>query len=510
MGTTALIVLQSSLGTLIGDSQGEYSSGYTDAINNASKEISDDLFVPLDNMDLITGNILPPFLWSTTALLDFYSEPSGTLLKTTDGDYIRRGSTSAKITASGANDVLYIDSTDYPRLLNVMGKTIEFKDYAHPVDADDDAFLTIQYTESDGTSTTANSTTECDSGEFTLLEKEQAIPDDIKQIQFRMRVLTTLQNVYFDMPRVTGLTVREYLLPKDFQDGYLSRVQIQTSSYSDDACDDLHPTSWETVYGWRIIEEGGYKYLRLPAGYPNERQIRLIGYKMLETLSDGADTASIDGEQVNLLLAYAAGKLFQIESQTLQYNIDDYTDDITAIDTEIDTPVASIDTLKTTIATADTALNVITTAIATATTAVDAVASDIATLQTVIDTAVTNVATVASEDISRYEAAIARNQAQINRDEARRGELKALRDNLIVKRAAKDADIKRLDDQRQRLDDEIARFEAERNRISQKRSEFKDRMARLKLRSLEWFAEYYKLLPGLKMTPPTATMKVGF
>lgn len=604
MGTTELLALQTSLGVLIGDSNDTYSSNYTKAINNASAEIHDVLFIPLDNMDLITGNILPTFLWSTAALLDFYSEPSGTLLKTTDGDYIRRGSSSAKITASGANDVLYIDSTDYPRLLDTMGKSVEFKDYAYPVDADDDAFLTIQYTKSDGTSVTVNSTTECDSGEFTLLEKSQAIPDGIKQIQFRMRVLTTNQNVYFDMPLLTGADVREYLLPTDFQGGHLSSVEVQTLGDADD----LHPTRWETVYDWKIIEDGGYKYLRLPADYTTKRQIRLIGYKALETLSSGTNTISIDGERVNLLLSYAAFKLFEIESQEIQYIVDGYTSAITDIDTEIDTPVASINTLKATITTADTALNDITTDIATATTAVDLVATQIetvdtditgvqtgidtiitaiateetaldditaviatannginnvaasiATTQLLIDAAVTAVATVASEDISRYEALIARNQAVIDgkvavrdqetakrdyllikrtakvddlrrldddikrmidartryldkrsRIQDKRDEVKAKRANLIVKRDAKDADIKRLDDQRKRLDDEITRFEAERNRIAQKRNESKDVMANLKLRSLEWLAKYNRLLPSLRMTLPAVTMKVGF
>ncbi|KKK61028.1 hypothetical protein LCGC14_3018430, partial [marine sediment metagenome] len=320
MGTTALSVLQSSLGTLIGDSQGEYSSNYTGAINNASKEISSALFIPLDNMDLITGNILPPFIWATTATLDFYTEPTGTLLKNTDGAYIWNGSSSAKLTASGTDDTIYIDSDAYPRLLDLMDKTIDYKCWAYPVDAAADAFLTIYTVQKDGTAQTLNSTTTTYAGKKCLIELEdQSINDDIEHIAFRMRVNTTLQNVYFDMPRATGMTVREYLLPQDFQDGQLSSVGIQTSGYADDACDDLHPAAWDTVYDWEIVTEGVYKYLRLPAGYSNERRIRLKGYRRLETLSDDSDTASIEGEQVNLLLSYAAYKLFEVESQEIQY-----------------------------------------------------------------------------------------------------------------------------------------------------------------------------------------------
>ena len=604
MGTTTLTSLETSLGVLIGDSNSDYSGNYDNAINNASKEISDVLFIPLDNMDLVTGNILPPFNWATSSTLDFYTEPTGSAVKVTDGAYIWNGSTSAKVTASGDNDKLSLVSGDYHRLLDIMGKDVSLKCWIYS-QTSDDAFLKIKTWQADGTAQELDSTTTTYAGKKNLIELEdQSINDDLSIAEIWMYVATDTKWSYFDMPRLIGGNVREYLLPQDLQDGHLSSVQVQTTG----DCDDLHPTRWESVYGWKIISEGVYKYLRLPSGITKAKRIRLRGYKPLEQLSTGTDTISIDDEQVNLLLSYSAYKLFEIEGQEIQYIVDGFTDAITAIDTEIDTPVASIDTLKTTIATADTALNAITatvatattavdavaseietvdvtitgvqtnidtvitsiateetaldaitTAVATATTNVDAVASDIATLQTVIDTAVTAVATVASEDISRYEAAIARNQGQIARDEARRGELKALRDNLkvkrdakvddirrldddikrmvdartryqdkrarlqdkrdevkakranlIVKRDAKDADIKRLDDQRQRLDDEIARFEAERNRVSQKRGESENVMSKLKLRSLEWLAKYNILLPALKMAPPPSTMKVGW
>ncbi len=575
--TTALSVLQSGLGTLIGDSNDEYSSNYTNAINNASKEIPDVLFIVLDNMDLITGNILPPFNWATSSTLDFYTEPTGTLAKNTDGTYIWNGSSSASVLASGSNDKLYLSSNDYPRLLDIMNKSVDFKCWVYPVDSAADAFLKIKTWQADGTAQELDSTTTTYAGKKNLIEMEsQSINDDLSLIEIWLRVATTAQTVYFDMPRLTGTTIREYLLPKDFQDGHLSRVEVQT--WGD--VDDLHSPNWQPVYDWSIIPDGADKYLRLPASYGSERRIRLKGYKALEQLSDSSDTISIDAERVNLLLSYAAFKLFEMESQEIQYTIDNYTTDITAIDTEIDTPIASIDTAKTNIATftssiatvdteiatedtaitgvatdiatqvtniatAVTALDAITAAIATATTAVDGVASDIATLQGVIDTAVTNVATIASEDISRFEAAIARNQGQITRDIARRDALIVKRDNLMVKRSAKDddvrriddikkrledkrdalqdkrarllvekdglvGDIKRMDDLRQRLADEIARFEAERIRIHQKRNESKSVMARLKERSLEWLGKYNVLLPSLKMTPPQVTMKVGW
>lgn len=285
-------------------------------IARAIQHIYPHLYRSVDNRDLITGNILPPFNWSTTALLDVYAEPSGTLLKTTDGDYFRKGSSSARVTASGANDVISIDSTDYPRLLDLMNTTIDFKCWAHPVDADDDAFLTIQYTESDGTSVTVNSTTECDTGQFTLLKiEDQAIPDDIVQIQFRLRTLTTLQNVYFDQPRVTGRDVTEYLLPSDFQDGRRPRVQIQTSGYADDICDDLLPIHWEEIHDYEVFNDGTYWYLRLPTGIPSERQIRLQANLPLEEVDDDAETISLIGERLQLIVQYAAHLLYEEAGQ---------------------------------------------------------------------------------------------------------------------------------------------------------------------------------------------------
>lgn len=284
------------------------------AIETARKQIYPDLFRFLDNRDLITGNILPPFNWSTTALLDVYTEPTGTLLKTTDGDYVRGGSSSAKVTGSGANDVLSIDSTDYPRLLDLMGNSIDFKCWAYPVDAADDAFLTIQWTTSAGASATVNSTTACPKGQFTLLEiEDQAIPDDIVQIQFRMRVLTTAQNVYFGQPRVTGLDIHEYLLPKDAQDGLVTRVFVQSTGSADDACDDLHP-QFQEIFDSHTIDDGSYKYLYLPTSL-SERQIRLIGYYPLETLSAAADTITPDGKEIELLIAYAKYIFYKQRSQ---------------------------------------------------------------------------------------------------------------------------------------------------------------------------------------------------
>jgi len=202
-----------------------------------------------------------------------------------------------------------------------MGKTITFKCWAYPVDTADDATIQIYTIKADGTTTqTLTSTTSNPEGAWTLLELEdQAINDDIVEIQFRFRSKTNATHACFDAARVTGRDLYEYLLPTDFKNGTISQVYIQTSGYSDDACDDLQPRYWERVFGYSTINDGTYKYLRLPSLYSNNRQIRLIGYCPLESLSAStnalaaAKTISLDGEKLNLLIAYAKYKLYQAQ-----------------------------------------------------------------------------------------------------------------------------------------------------------------------------------------------------
>ena len=287
------------------------------AINNAIRDIYPALHRKLEDRSLITGNILPPFNWSSTSALRLYTSPTGTLAKNTDMAYIWRGLTSAKVIASGADDVLQINSNDYPFLLDLMGKTITFKDWVYP-EVTDDAFLTIYTLKADGTAQTLNSTTSCPAGKKTLLELEdQAINDDIQYIEFRLRVHTTTKYAYFDAPRVTGRNLYDYLLPEDFQNGSVSKVRIQTSGYSDDTCDDLHPTTWELIYNWatipKLIGTTTYTYIRLPYLYGSKRQIELSGHCPLETLSADTDTISLDGEKLNLLIACAAYLLYEME-----------------------------------------------------------------------------------------------------------------------------------------------------------------------------------------------------
>ena len=313
MSTFTLSVLMGKLGVLIGDDKGAYIDKYQNALNNAIEEIYPALHYNLDNTELITGNILPPFNWATTSTLDVYTEPTGTLAKTTTAGYFRNGESSAKVTASGADDAIVLDSNAYPRLLDLMDNTVSLKCWAMPEDAND-AFLDIITTDSDGSDTTKSSTTACPAGVFTLLKiTDYSVPDDITRLRVKLRVHTTLKYVYFDPPRLTGKTIYEYLLPSDFQKGEVLQVKLQSSSYSDDACDDLHPRFDTLITNFDEITDGGYKYLKLPA-LTSKRRIRLIGDCPLENMTSGTITVTLDDDRrLQLLLTYAAHLVYEMK-----------------------------------------------------------------------------------------------------------------------------------------------------------------------------------------------------
>lgn len=298
-----------------------YKYSYTDcqvAINDAIRETYPVLFRPLEDRTLVTGNILPDNsfeLWVASDNPSFYSASNATLTRTTTAGLIRGalGTTSMKVTDSGSGDgYAYISSDQFPRLLDLMGKTVTFKCHAYPEDTADDATIIIYTKQADGTAQTLTSTTSNPKGEFTLLElKDQKLNDDLVEIQFRFSVATASADVYFDSARVTGINLQEYLLLSDFKDGAVDEVYIQTSGYSDDICDDLHPRDWQKVFGSTTYSDGTYMWLRLPAIYSANRQLRLIGNAPLSTVSSFSDTTEISGKQIDLLLAYAAYCLFR-------------------------------------------------------------------------------------------------------------------------------------------------------------------------------------------------------
>ncbi len=289
------------------------------AINNAARSVPG-LFRYIDNRTMTTGNLLVDGHledWGTsTSAMTHWTASTATLLKTTTAGSIRGGATSCKVTDTTANGYIGQSSNTYPQLLNTMGKTVTAECWAYP-EVLNDAVLQIYYVSSAGVATTLASTTTCPVGVWTLLKLEnQAIPDNITRLDVRCKVTTNLSYVYFDAVRLTGsgLGLRRYLLPQDFQSGgAIEQVHIQSGNYSDDPCDDLRPEDFTPVFGSKYIYDAGYKYIELPTSYSTPAQIQLLGTSALEDdLDAGTDTVSIDDPRTNLLVAQAQIELADI------------------------------------------------------------------------------------------------------------------------------------------------------------------------------------------------------
>ena len=286
---------------------------YLQAIQSGIRSADDKLFVSLDDLTLITGNILPNSHFedqATSGTPDLYTLSNVTGTKTTTVGFYRgpRGTTSIKLTDSGSGGgYMYINSKTWPALLMLQGKTVSFYTDAYPA-TDDDAEIEIYTVSNDGSTTqTLTSDTSNVASQWTQLKLEdQTIDDDLSYIEFRWKVTTISDSIYFDNAYVNGLLIHEYLLPTNFRDGRLSDVHIQTSGVHSDPNNDPQMLGEERIFGYRVVDDGTYAYLRLPEAYASNYTIRLEGQKSLESLSSDSDTLSVDDPKLDLILAYAA------------------------------------------------------------------------------------------------------------------------------------------------------------------------------------------------------------
>lgn len=318
--TTTFLNLKTRFSELIGDSDRSYGRYYNDAINGAARETHTSLFRYLHDRSLVTGNGLPNSHfedWAATTIPDLYTVSTGGCAEETTNIRGQRGTSSVKVTAGAAGDKMYISSTTWPQLLDYAGRTISFRCWAYPQTVND-AFVEI-YTKketSTGTVTqtlTSTATTDITTG-WTLLELEdQSINSGITLIQFHFKVLTNGQYSYFDNARVTGKDLSEFLLPTPFKNGTLCSVKYQVTGDADQISDDLHITpEFAHIWGWDIVSDGTYEYLRLPRKITSDRALELMGYCPLEDdMAADTDTMSIDGEHVELLLMKAAAILYR-------------------------------------------------------------------------------------------------------------------------------------------------------------------------------------------------------
>ncbi len=315
--TTTFLSLKDKLKQMIGDEAGTYGNNYNYAINQAAREVYPYLFKYLREY-IISGSALVDGSfedWTSATALRHWTGLSGALARTSTAGYIRgaRGSYSAKYTAGAASDYIYQSSNTYPKLLDFMRHSATARVWARPQTAND-AAIVLYTIKADGTTQSLTSTTACPAGYWTLLELEnQDINTDIVQFDFRLKVTTSGQYCYFDGARLFGIDTFEYTLPASLQKGTLTSIREQTSGFADDICDDLGlRADFQNVWGYDIIRDGLYEYLRFPEYISYGRNIELNGYGQLESdMDDDADTMSIDDEHVELLLMKAAYCLYR-------------------------------------------------------------------------------------------------------------------------------------------------------------------------------------------------------
>ena len=302
---------------------------YINALNDAIRETSAHLFRYMDVTELVLGNLLPNAHfrdWTSSSNPDKWTTSNVTAAANTTTDYIRGGAKSVKVTASATDGYLYCGYVTNPYLLGVMGKNVTARVWAYPQVAND-ARIYLYTIKAEGTEQNLYSTTTCPAGKWTLLElSNQSISDDIVQFQYGLQVRTDTKYAYFDNARLIGADVTNYLLPIDFRDGHLAQVILQGGAYSDYPADALLTMDVSEIYGWDIKKDGTDKYLVMPYPYSGgEQLIRLVGDAPLSTVSAYTDTVEISGEQVNLLIAYAKYKLYQmVEGQVSSQEIGRY------------------------------------------------------------------------------------------------------------------------------------------------------------------------------------------
>jgi len=284
---------------------------YKNALIRACEECYPTLHKPVDNITLVTGNIIPDGhleSWSSATALNHWTATNITLARTSTAGETRGGTYAAKCTATAANGYISIHSNNFPKLLELQNKTVDAYAQALPETADD-ATIIIYTKQADGTAQTLTSTTSNPAGEFTLIKLEnQTLNDDLVEVEFRLKVATSGQYVIYDDVYLGDKSLSEYLLPDDFVGGKLLRVVLQLVGTSSEVFYDANPFLMASAgrdIPFDIRNDGTNQYLKLLEPVPTERRLRLIGHRPLEVLSDDTDTLTLDVWRIPLLIAYA-------------------------------------------------------------------------------------------------------------------------------------------------------------------------------------------------------------
>jgi len=281
------------------------------AIVQACEEIYPALYLPLEDITLVTGNILPDASfesWSSASSSNWWVASSVAIARTSSTTYVWSSPYSAKVTPSAANGYIYLDDVRHKRLLDLQDDTVDMYCMARAETAND-ATIELATEDSAGSTQTLTSTTTCAADNWTLLKLEnQVLNDDLIAFSAKCKGATSTKYTYFDDCILIGRRIYDYLLPDNFRDGHLTNVYLQTKGNLDPPCYDIHPFS--TSYPgkeipFHIISDGTDKYLHFDQTLPTKRKLRLIGYKPLEALSADSETITLDTYRVPLLIAKA-------------------------------------------------------------------------------------------------------------------------------------------------------------------------------------------------------------
>lgn len=302
--------LRDRLQTSLGDFDGIYADLYTAALNDATRETFPALHRRLDLIELVSGSSVPNGHfrdWTVSnSVPDFWGLSNATAAANTSGAHYRGGSKSMILTASAINGYAEVNSSAFPRLLDLGGYQVTARAWLRPEVAND-CFLRIYAVNTTGVTQSLDSVNTATAAQWTLFGlSDQQLIGDLTFLGIRALIKTNAKTCHIDNLRLYGKELLDYVLPVDFKKGKLLKVSIQASG----GADDIYPASWEVVYGWSLQDDGTNKYLHMPYHYYDDAYIRLEGIAPLETAASDTDSISVPEDKVALLVAYAKYLVF--------------------------------------------------------------------------------------------------------------------------------------------------------------------------------------------------------
>lgn len=307
-------------------------TAYKNALNDAARDLYPSVFKRVLDTTLITGNIIPNAHfehWTDSSTLKIWYSSNATLSKgeTLGTHPFRGGLTSVKTAVTAGNGSIRLDTDFWVKLTDLSGETVSLYVWVWP-EVTDDVSMIMKTEQADGTAQTWTSTTSAPALRWTRLELEnKTLNSDLEFFRITLQVVTNAKYAYWDNAWLVLSHNYDLIVPDSLQGGVIKKVHYQTSGVADDYADDISPLTLRPVFGWQVIHENGYDYLRLPGGIPEGRLLQLEGYAPLENdLSSDTDTITIDEPYTELLEAKAILNLYRsVRGVPTSESADSYT-----------------------------------------------------------------------------------------------------------------------------------------------------------------------------------------